>query len=151
MRADPARRLPHAAMNARRPVALALLAFALAAAVAGCASRASMDARYDQSLASWKGAPRERLAAAWGAPNLEERRPDGTTVLVYVVHHDIENRPQGPGVATTIDAHGRPVTVMTPEALSAPVVPVTCTTRFVLRGGVVESWTFDGLACGAPQ
>ncbi|MGN6528672.1 MAG: hypothetical protein ACTHL8_19950 [Burkholderiaceae bacterium] len=137
-------------MAAFRLIAPAVLGFLLAGAVAGCASGASMDARYDQSLARWKGEPRERLLAAWGAPNLEERRPDGTTVVVYVVHHDIENRPQGPSVATTIDSHGRAVTLMTPEALSAPVVPVTCTTRFVLRGGVVESWTFDGLACGAP-
>jgi hypothetical protein len=147
--------LPLAAMRARRPSALAaataLAAAGLAAATAGCASRASMDARYDQSLARWKGAPRERLAAAWGTPRLEERRPDGTTVLVYVVHHDIENRPPGPSVATVTDTHGHATTVMTPQALSAPVVPVTCTTRFVLRDGLVESWTFDGLACGAPE
>jgi hypothetical protein len=136
----------------RRPAALlaAALAFALTGVAGGCASRASMDARYDQSLAGWKGAPRERLVAAWGQPALEERRPDGSTVVVYVVRHDIDNRPHGPSVATTVDAHGRAITVMTPEALSAPVVPVTCTTRFVLRGGVVESWTFDGVACGAP-
>jgi hypothetical protein len=132
-----------------RPAAFVLAALAIA--VAGCASRASMDARYDQSLARWKGAPRDRLAAAWGRPALEERRPDGTTVLVYVVHHDIENPPLGPNVATVTDARGHATTVMTPQALSAPVVTVTCTTRFVLRGDVVESWTFDGLSCGAPE
>ena len=137
-------------MAAFRRITPAVLALCLAGAIAGCASGASMDARYDQSLARWKGEPRKRLLAAWGAPNFEERRPDGTTVVVYVVHHDIEHRPQGPSVVTTVDPHGRAVTLMTPETLSAPVVPVTCTTRFVLRGGVVESWTFDGLACGAP-
>jgi len=145
------RPVPPSGPTPARLVAASILAGAAIATLAGCASRATMDARYEASLARWKGAPRDLLVAAWGTPNLEEALDDGGALLVYVVHHDMENRPRQPMPTVVTDARGRTTVVMTPAMTAAPVVPITCTTRFALRGGVVESWSFEGLACGAPE
>jgi len=122
-----------------------LCLLALAALVAGCASGASLDARYEQSLARWKDAPRADLVAHWGAPQARETLPDGGEALVYVVHHDDPDRRPvvtvAPGVHGGIVDSGMPI---------APLAPVSCTTRFVVAGGIVKSWTFAGTGCGAP-
>jgi hypothetical protein len=133
-----------------RAIALFPRLLASACVLAGCASHGSMDAAYEQSLAPWKGAPRARLVAQWGTPNLEQRVASGDTVLVYVVHHELESRMQPPTYAV-IGSGGRTTTVVTPATNIAPAMPVTCTTHFVLKDDVVASWSFEGLACGAPQ
>ncbi|MEP6505327.1 MAG: hypothetical protein ABJD97_18480 [Betaproteobacteria bacterium] len=130
-------------MTSRSLLALPLLAALLA--LAGCASRASMDARYDASLQHWKGATRADLVAQWGKP-FQEAALGGDTLLTWVVHNDFENHQALP----TYRAGTSGATVVSGPT-SAPEVPITCTTRFVLKGGRVESWTFSGLACGAPE
>ena len=122
-----------------------LLAFTLfALSLGGCASRASMDARYDASLQRWKGATRAELATSWGKPLLDTTVA-GIETLTYVVRDDIVN----PGTLPTYSnaAVGAPTVSV---ATVAPVVPMRCTTRFELRNGIVTSWTFEGLSCGAP-
>jgi hypothetical protein len=129
------------------------LALLLVAGLAGCATAAqddyAMEARYEASLAHWKGAPESQLLASWGKPTVMQDFPDGR-VLVYVVRHDIDNgnSPRNYQVPT-ITAFGAPV--ISAGMTAAPVVPVTCTTRFMVHEGVVSSWKFDGLGCGAPQ
>jgi len=129
-----------------------LVAFAFmlpCALLAACATQGTMDARYEASLARWKGTPESQLRQTWGKPVASEEMPDGR-MLIYVVRHDFDNRanPQTYRIAT-VSAFGAPV--MTSGMTVAPTVPVTCTTSFVLRHGVVESWRFEGIGCGAPE
>jgi hypothetical protein len=135
-----------------RFVALTFLASTLAAA--GCADKASMDARYDASLQRWRGATRAELEAAWGKP-MSEAASGGGVLLTWIVRTDIDGRPgpdappavivsrSGGGVSTTV----RSVGVAAP---GPAVVPITCTTQFTLKDGRVESWRFEGMGCGAP-
>lgn len=129
-----------------RPVRRLKPAFAaaLVATLVGCASQASMAARYDQSLQRWKGASRADLVAAWGPPLLARTDADVET-LTWTVNEDIRNTQGLPAYMTPSNGAAR---VAMPSV--APVVPVRCTTHFQLRRGVVVAWRFDGLACGAP-
>jgi hypothetical protein len=126
-----------------RPVAI-LSVLVSAIAVAGCASRASMDARYEQSLQRWKGATRADLLAGWGKPLLAQTS-DGSETLTYTTSDDLRTAQPMPSYLSP--STGAP-TVSMPTI--APVVPMRCTTHFQLRDGVVTGWTFEGLACGAP-
>jgi len=137
---------------------IAILSAALcAAALAGCASKATMDARYQASLQRWQGATRAELEAAWGKPRLVQATPDGQ-VLTWIVRTDIDDRDvrgAGPEVVVTRapgagGAGGATATVVNPGTLAPAQVPITCTTHFVLKDGRVASWTFEGLGCGAP-
>ena len=136
-----------------RLLPLPLLAVALL--VAGCATKATMDARYDASLQRWKGATRVDLEAAWGRPTLASQSPDGQ-VLTWIVRVDIDDRaspsaPPTPIVVTSRTAGGGvSVTTATPSLPTSATVPITCTTRFVIKDDRVASWTFEGLGCGAP-
>ncbi len=120
------------------------VAAALAATLVGCASQASMEARYDQSLQRWKGASRADLVAAWGPPLLAQTDA-GVETLTWTVNEDTHNTQ---GLPTYVVPSTGAVRVAMPTV--APVVPVRCTTHFQLRLGVVVGWHFDGLACGAP-
>ena len=119
-------------------------ALALVAGLAGCASRATMDARYDASLQRWKGVSRAELLAAWGPPLLAAQAGD-TETLTWTMNDDVHNTQSMP--TYTSPSTGSPTVGV---ATFAPTVPMRCTTRFQVRAGVVQSWTFDGLACGAP-
>jgi hypothetical protein len=129
------------------------LALAGALAASGCAAPAgSMDARYEASLLRWQGATRAQLEASWGRPALAQATPDGE-VLTWVVRTDIDSRAAvgaPPMVAVTRTGGGATVSTATP-VITPPPVPITCTTRFVLKEGRVASWKFEGLGCGAPS
>ncbi len=122
--------------------------------LAGCASRADLDAGYDASLQRWKGATRAELEAAWGRPVLAQPA-EGGTALTWIVRNDVDTRPgsdSGPTVvvASSGRSGGAPsVSVIQGQPTSA-TVPITCTTRFLLKDGRVVSWKFEGLGCGAP-
>ena len=130
-----------------------LLPAALAAA--GCADKASMDTRYDASLQRWQGATRAELEAAWGRPTLVATA-GGDTLLTWVVRTDIDSRPRPDGVPVVVvsrsggGAVSPGVQTVVPGAPAPAIVPITCTTRFVLKEGRVASWKFEGLGCGAP-
>jgi hypothetical protein len=124
-----------------------LVALVFAGLAAACASRGALDARYERSLARWQDAPRAELLAHWGTPQAVEKLPDGREALVYVAHHEFEGLDRRPMVTVATGTHGGIVDSGMPIT---PVVPVTCTTRFVLQGDVVRSWSFEGVACGAP-
>ena len=130
---------------------LILLATALAAA--GCADKASMDARYDASLQRWKGATRAELEAAWGKPALATAS-SGDTVLTWVVRNDMDERPGANGSPVVVVTHtangGIAGATVIPGAPAPATVPITCTTHFAVRDGHVASWKFEGLGCGAP-
>jgi len=140
-----------------RPPTL-LAAIACAALLAGCASRASMDARYQASLQRWQGATRAELESAWGPPRLVQATPEGQ-VLTWTLRTDIDDRDvrgAGPAVVVTHapgsgGAGGATATVVNTGGLAPAQVPITCTTRFLLKDGRVASWTFEGLGCGAPN
>ena len=135
----------------------ALPALLLACALAGCASKASMDARYDASLQRWRGATRAELEAAWGRPARVDAVA-GDTVMTWVVRTDIDNRPGPDGAPVVVVARSGgsaagvtpTVSVVTPGAPAPSIVPITCSTHFTLKDGRVASWTFEGLGCGAP-
>jgi hypothetical protein len=124
------------------------------AALAACASP-EMDARYEQSLAPWKGASADRLLATWGKPLRDETLPAGGRALTWVVRHDLVNEGRN-STSTIVGYHagatpGAPgISATTAGMPTSAVVPITCTTRFVLQDGVVTSWTFKGVGCGAP-
>lgn len=123
--------------------------------VAGCASKASMDARYEASLLRWQGAPVADLVAAWGKPTLAQVTPDGQ-VLTWTVRIDDDNRTDRNGVPlyTTAETGGSgvgpSVKTVSPTMPTSVAVPLTCTTHFTIRNGRVASWKFEGLGCGAP-
>jgi hypothetical protein len=130
--------------------------FLLALGVAGCASKASMDARYDASLQRWRGVTRAELEAAWGPP-LQAATVGADTRLTWVVRTDIDNGPgpDGAPVVTVARTGGGggvspKVTTVGAGAPAAAAVPITCSTHFTLKEGRVASWTFEGLGCGAP-
>ncbi len=134
---------------------LALLLLPATLGVAGCASKASMDARYDASLQHWRGATRAELEAAWGRP--ARVAAAGDALLTWVVRSDVDNgpAPDGAPVSRTARTGGGisvspTVTTTSPGAPAPAAVPVTCSTHFTLKDGRVASWTFDGLGCGAP-
>ena len=110
-----------------------------------------MDARYEASLLRWQGATRAQLEASWGRPALAQSTPDGD-VLTWIVRTDIDDRTASgaPPIVAVTRAGGTTVATATP-ALVAPPVPITCTTRFVLKDGRVAAWKFEGLGCGAPS
>ena len=120
-----------------------LLPLAALAILPGCATRASMDARYDQSLMRWQGATRAELVAAWGPPTLVQPFLNEVT-LTWTVKDDVH--PEQPLPAYIPLPGGAPM-VSAPTV--APTVPARCTTRFTLRNDVVVGWKFEGLACGA--
>jgi hypothetical protein len=134
---------------------LILLPIVLGAA--GCASKASMDAQYDASLQHWQGATRAELEAKWGKPTLAQVGADAS-VLTWVVRNDtIDDRPGATGAPTVVVNHvggggglGPSVATVMPGAIAPAVVPITCTTHFVMKDGRVASWKFEGLGCGAP-
>jgi hypothetical protein len=125
--------------------------------LAGCASKASMDARYDASLQRWRGAPVPDLEAAWGKPRQSQATPDGQ-VLTWTVRIDVDRGPSDsaapPHYTTTTTsfglATGPSVTTASPTLPTSAVVPITCTTHFTVKDGRVASWKFEGLGCGAP-
>jgi hypothetical protein len=123
---------------------------ALLAALAGCAATPTMDARYDASLQRWKGATRAELVATWGAP-LPGGTADGSEVLTYVRRTDIDQRIETPSIAVATVGNRASVISGAPDALSDARPPIACTTHFLLKGGRVDSWTFEGLGCGAPH
>jgi hypothetical protein len=136
----------------RHVIALALIAAALQS---GCATRQSMDSAYDRSLSPWQGASEESLRARWGKPASEERTDGGGKWLTYIV-----NMPAGKGNGPTIGigiggfgggrvALGGGVGLSTPIGGAGDAAVRTCTTRFLIEGGKVSSWTFDGAGCGA--
>jgi hypothetical protein len=135
----------------KRVLAVILLPAALAAG--GCAGQASMDARYDASLQRWQGATRAELEAAWGRPT-QVATAGGDILLTWVVRSDIDSRPRPDGVPVVVVSRGGAaspeVRTVVPGAPAPAVVPITCTTRFVLKDGRVASWKFEGLGCGAP-
>ena len=128
---------------------IALLA--LAAAFAGCASHdPAAEARYDASLAHWKGKPESDLLAHWGTPAARIDQGDSRT-LTFVVR-DAFGANNGPGTGIVRGGAGAPRiggtgATMNGGVVASPGAPLTCTTRFVLRHGVVDSWTFDGVGC----
>ena len=136
------------------PRRIPLFASLAATLLCACASQADMEARYAQSLAAWKGAPADRLVATWGRPRLEETLPGGAKALTYVVRYDAGHDEDVRSATTVVapPAGGGPVgTRATTAGMPTSVtVPITCTTRFVLQDGVVTTWTFKGLGCGAP-
>jgi len=117
---------------------------ALLAALGACSiPNPEMQARYDASLARWKGASESTLLAAWGTPAAQAGGGGGKT-LTFVVRNNYD----GEGGVHVMQV-GRSDGVMV-GAARAPAAPLVCTTRFVLINGVVSSWTFDGVGCGAP-
>jgi len=127
----------------------ALKPLALLAALAGCAATPTMDARYDASLQRWKGATRAELVAHWGTP-LTGVAADGSQILTYVVRTDIDQRMPAPSLSVATVGNRSSVITAGPDALTDARPPISCTTHFVLRAGRVDSWTFEGLGCGAP-
>jgi len=124
--------------------------------LAGCASKASMDARYEASLQRWRGAALPDLEAGWGKPRQVQATPDGQ-VLTWTVRIDADNgasgsaapphyttAPTGVGLVTTPS-----VKTASPAMQTSAVVPITCTTHFTIKDGRVASWKFEGLGCGA--
>lgn len=129
------------------------LALLLALAAAGCATSASMDARYEASLLRWKGASRADLEASWGKPLLEALTADGT-VLMYARRVDIDERGGAPGspVVVVSRTNGVPSAGAVLAGAPAPAtLPVTCTTRFTLKDDHVVAWSYQGPGCGAPS
>jgi hypothetical protein len=105
----------------------------------------AMEGRYEASLSQWKGAPEGQLLERWGPPAMAADLPDGR-VLVFVKRTDYVNM-SAPMGYHTVSAFGAPIYVQGMTA--APLVPATCKTSFVLHQGVVSSWKFDGIGCGA--
>ena len=119
------------------------LSLAVLALTTACATRASMAARYDESLQHWRGATRADLVAHWGPPQAVRER------TAWNSSRTCARRRRQRGLAARARA-GRRQRDDGGMPAFARRVPARCTTRFELHGGRVAGWTFDGLACGAP-
>ena len=131
------------------------LAAVLVTLLAGCATQPSRDAAYEQALAQWQGASEELLVSRWGKPQREERIGDERW-LTYVVD-TAGARSSGPTVGISLGGFGfgggrmglsGGVGVSTPIG-GGTSVSRPCTTRFLIEGGKVSTWAFDGPGCGA--
>ena len=138
----------------RPPVPPLLIALAAATLASGCATRASMDNAYNDSLTNWQGASEESLRARWGKPAAEDQTPSGKW-LTYIV-----NTPAGAGggprLSIGIGGFGGGGHVGVGGGVTTPIAGIggnaqgsTCTTRFLVENGKVSNWTFDGDGCGA--
>ena len=133
--------------NHRFPLSCCVLALALA----GCATPESRTDAYEKALSQWQGAPEDALRARWGTPAAEEQAGHGKW-LTYVVNNGAVPPPTvsfsigGFGFGGGHTSVGGGVGVTTPVGQPTPV---TCTTRFLVEGGKVSTWTFEGPGCGS--
>jgi hypothetical protein len=132
-----------------------LVLLPIAVAAGGCASQATMDARYDASLGRWQGATRAELEATWGRPTLVQVGAEAS-VLTWIVRNDALDGRAGalgsPVVVVNRAADGSISGATLRPGASVPAsVPITCTTQFTMKDGKVASWRFEGLGCGAPD
>ena len=136
-----------------------LAALAGAALVGGCATQQARYDAYEKSLAHWQGASEQSLRDLWGKPKSEEQ-VEGGKVLVYVTEptNDEQTHPTfsvglggwGGWGGGTHPSVGGGVGVSTPIGSSGYGGADSCTTRFLVGGGKVQSWTFEGGGCGVP-
>jgi len=130
-----------------------IVACALSGALlGGCATTESRAAAYERALAQWQGAREELLLARWGKPQSREEVGASSHWLTYVVD-------TGGGAAPTVawsvggfGFGGGHTAVDVGVGATAPLAKAsarTCTTRFLVEGGKVSTWTFDGPGCGA--
>jgi hypothetical protein len=131
----------------RLPLSCCLLALALVA----CATPESRTEAYEKALGQWQGASEEALRARWGTPVAQEPAGHGKW-LTYVVNNGAVPAPTmslsigGFGFGGGHTSVGGGVGVTTPVGQPTPVA---CTTRFLVEGGKVSTWTFDGPGCGS--
>jgi hypothetical protein len=140
-------------MSPRVPARGLVGACALSGALLGaCATADSRAAAYERALAQWQGASEELLLARWGKPQSREELGASSHWLTYVV----DTGGAAPTVAWSIGGFGfggGNTAVGVGVGATAPLAKAsarTCTTRFLLEGGKVSTWTFDGPGCGAP-
>ncbi len=103
--------------------------------LAGCISTAN----YEQVLDTWIGSTETELVAVWGVPARMYDAKDGARVLTY---EDSDNL-QTPTTATTNVVGGTAYTTIH----GGQEVEFSCRTTFVIRSGVVASWSHDGNYC----
>ena len=85
----------------------------------------------EQILATWVGAPEDKLVSIWGAPSESFKTDDGIQVLVY-------SKPAGEA-PSVVNADGL---IVPASGREAP----TCETTFVIDAGRVVSYT-SGADC----
>jgi hypothetical protein len=139
----------------RKAAASALVIVTLLAA-AGCASRQSGEAAYENWLAPWQGASEEALVARFGKPNLEEPVGANSKRMTYLITRS-GSYSAGPTIGFSIGGFGigggGHTAVGGGVGVTAPLnppTPSTCTTTFLLENGKVVSWVFEGPGCDAP-
>lgn len=135
----------------RPSIAFLIPASLLAMLATGCATPESRGDAYEQALGQWQGAPEDSLRARWGKPFAEEQAGSGKW-LTYVVYAGATPPPTvsfsigGFGFGGGHTSVGGGVGVTAPVG---PATPIACTTRFLVEGGKVSSWNFEGAGCGA--
>jgi hypothetical protein len=145
-------------MSRHRPTPL-LAALAGAALACGCATQQARYDAYDKSLAHWQGASEQSLRDLWGAPKTEEK-VEGGKVLVYLTEN-MSGEQTHPSFSFGVGSFGgwgggTHTSIGAGVGLTAPVEPSgyasgdSCTTRFLVHDGKVQSWTFEGGGCGVP-
>lgn len=124
-------------MTIPRRVPVALLCVAAAALLSACASPSEGDA----VRASWVGATEAQLVDGWGPPSRVDASPEGRAIryersrMVHVAGTPAQNHPMAGGGL-----------MMTPE-VPAMDIALSCTTAFVLKGGIVTSVSVEGNDC----
>ena len=137
--------------SARSIRAAVLVAFA--AWAGGCANSPNREAAYESWLAPWQGASEESLIARWGKPTAEESAGASKHLSYVVIRSD---RPTGSTLGISIGGFGigggGHTAVGGGVGVTAPLnaAPATCTTTFLVEGGKVVSWVFEGAGCEAP-
>lgn len=111
--------------------------------VASCASQPT-SARYEDELSAWLGQSEEALFAEWGYPNTTYSIGPDDFVATYIkVYHepiDDDTEPYADDMtysAMRVQSFGLP----TPQGV------YYCKTSFIIRGGIVSDYNFNGDDC----
>lgn len=137
-------------------------ALVLTVALAGCATTAN----YEKMLASWVGAPVDRLVMRWGPPANSYTLSDGGRVIEYGRQRNVQiggfttTVPQttftngsanvyGPA-GSAFGTYSGTSTTYVQRTTPMQNIAMQCTTRFTVDpSGIIRNWAWEGNDCRA--
>ncbi|HHM5293883.1 TPA: hypothetical protein ACRMRV_006294, partial [Pseudomonas aeruginosa] len=112
------------------------------AVLAGCATTA----KYENVLNSWVGSSEIDLIRAWGPPQ-QAYNSGESRFITYTNSSNIYMPGVSPSYTTTY--YGNTAYTTSSGGSPAQNIPLSCTTTFELKNGVILSWQWQGNHCVA--
>lgn len=123
-------------MHFKKVFALAIVGLLLAA----CASSEA----YEKKLTSWIGQSESSLIASWGPPN-RAYETGGTKYLTWSSSGSVTLPGQQPTYHTTVI--GSTAYTSAVGGSSPTTINLHCETTFIVAGGIIQSWRWQGNRC----